>query len=68
MQTNLIDFELRLVTTLSRLSQVRILDLSYFFFFFFAALGLSYSMRDLQCGMQALSAAVCDLLAAACGI
>ena len=66
MQTNLIDLELRLVTTLSRLSQVRILDLSYFFFF--AALGLSYSMRDLQCGMQALSAAVCDLLAAACGI
>ena len=64
MQTNLI--ELRLVTALSRLSQVGILDLLDFFFL--AALGLSYSMWDLQCGMQDLLAAVCDLLAAACGI
>ena len=48
--------------------QVGILDLLYFFFFFLAALGLSYSMRDLQCGMQDLLAAVCDLLAAACRI
>ena len=50
-------FEYRFVTALCN-----------FLFIYLAALGLSYSMRDLRCHVQDLHCGMLDLLFAACGI